>query len=112
MRPMKGTSARSDDPVEDARLAQAMKADAKSQAENLMIVDLLRNDLSRIAAIGTVKTPELYTLESYPTLHQMTSMVRAKLSPNTDFTQIFKSLFPAVLSRARRKFGRWKSSVN
>ena len=94
MRPMKGTTARADDPKEDARLAQVMKADAKSQAENLMIVDLLRNDLSRIAAIGTVKTPELYTLESYPTLHQMTSVVRAKLAPNTDFTQMFKSLFP------------------
>jgi len=71
-----------------------MQQEAKSQAENLMIVDLLRNDLSRVSESGSVKVPELYALETYPTLHQMTSRVTSRLRDNTNFADIFKSLFP------------------
>lgn len=92
--PMKGTARRQADPIQDEALRQAMRHDAKSQAENLMIVDLLRNDLSRIAQKGSVKVPELFKLETYPTLHQMTSRVSAKLRSDVDFIDIFKNLFP------------------
>ena len=94
MHPMKGTVRRQSDPVQDAALRDAMREDVKSQAENLMIVDLLRNDLSRIATRGSVKVPELFALETYPTLHQMTSKVSAKLQDGLSFAEMFKSLFP------------------
>ncbi len=94
MRPMKGTAKRLPDPQADQAVRDAMRADIKSQAENLMIVDLLRNDLSRIAQTASVKVPELFTLETYPTLHQMTSRVEARLRPDTGFHDLFKSLFP------------------
>jgi para-aminobenzoate synthetase/4-amino-4-deoxychorismate lyase len=71
-----------------------MRLDEKSRAENLMIVDLLRNDLSRISKPGTVKVPELYALETYPTLHQMTSKVTAELRGEVKITGLFKALFP------------------
>ena len=92
MRPMKGTRPRA--PGDDAHIAEAMRAEPKSQAENLMIVDLLRNDLSRLAEVGSVKVPELFTLETYPTVHQMTSQVTAKLRKNIKWIDIFKGLFP------------------
>ena len=94
MQPMKGTIKRLPDAAQDAVLRDSLKTDIKSQAENLMIVDLLRNDLSRISEAGSVKVPELYALETYPTLHQMTSKVSSKLKPETDFLDIFKALFP------------------
>ncbi len=94
MQPMKGTIKRVPDPASDAALRDSMKLDIKSQAENLMIVDLLRNDLSRVSEVGSVKVPELYSLETYPTLHQMTSKVTSTLNPNTAFIDIFKALFP------------------
>ena len=94
MRPMKGTARRQADPVQDAALRDAMKVDLKSRAENLMIVDLLRNDVSRIAQPGSVKVPELFSLETYATLHQMTSLVQAKMGPGMGFRDIFPSLFP------------------
>lgn len=94
MQPMKGTIKRLPNPKADAALRDSLKADSKSQAENLMIVDLLRNDLSRISHAGSVKVPELYALETYPTLHQMTSKVTSHLKPNTQFIDIFKALFP------------------
>ena len=94
MRPMKGTRPRSADSEIDDSLRQDMRGDAKSQAENLMIVDLLRNDLSRISKPGSVKVPELFTLETYPTLHQMTSRVRSKLRPDIDIETIFRNLYP------------------
>ena len=94
MRPMKGTIKRLADKSADVALRDSLKSDAKSQAENLMIVDLLRNDLSRISRPGSVKVPELYSLETYPTLHQMTSKVTSTLNDNTSFTDIFKALFP------------------
>ncbi len=94
LRPMKGTARRQADPVQDAALRDAMTQDAKSRAENLMIVDLLRNDVSRLAVPGSVKVPELFALETYPTLHQMTSQVRARLRPDVAFRDLVQSLFP------------------
>ncbi len=94
MHPMKGTARRMADPVQDRALRDHMQQDEKSRAENLMIVDLLRNDLSRIAKPGTVKVPALFSLETYPTLHQMTSHVSACLRQGIDIADIFKSLFP------------------
>ena len=94
MRPMKGTRPRAETQEADNHLRDAMRGEAKSQAENLMIVDLLRNDLSRVSESGSVKVPELYALETYPTLHQMTSRVTSRLRDEVDFADIFKSLFP------------------
>lgn len=94
MRPMKGTMARTSNAAEDKRLRSQLKQDIKSQAENLMIVDLLRNDLSRISQTGTVKVPELFALETYPTLHQMTSVVTSTLKDGVDFKTLFKAIFP------------------
>jgi len=94
MRPMKGTRPRSGDSQLDETLRLEMRGDAKSQAENLMIVDLLRNDLSKISKAGSVKVPELFAMETYPTLHQMTSRVMSKLKPDIDLKTIFQSLFP------------------
>ena len=92
MRPMKGTRPRSGE--DDMAAAEAMRAEPKSQAENLMIVDLLRNDLSRLAKTGSVDVPELFTLETYPTLHQMTSQVTAQLKDGLSWLEIFKGLYP------------------
>ena len=94
MRPMKGTRPRDKNPAVDKAILAEMRGDEKSQAENLMIVDLLRNDLSRVSETGSVKVPELFALETYPTLHQMTSRVTSQLKPDTAFADIFKSLFP------------------
>jgi len=94
MRPMKGTRPRAETIEADNSLREDMRVEAKSQAENLMIVDLLRNDLSRVSESGSVDVPELFSLETYPTLHQMTSRVTSQLKPETEFADIFKSLFP------------------
>lgn len=94
MQPMKGTLKRNADPAADMAARDAMAMDEKSRAENLMIVDLLRNDLSRIATRGSVRVPALFSLESYPTLHQMTSTVTAQLRDDVDFQTLFQSLFP------------------
>ena len=92
--PMKGTAPRGATPAEDAAIIEAMKADEKTQAENRMIVDLLRNDISRITQVGTLSVPKLFEVETYPTLHQMVSHVRARLLPDTTLTDIFAALFP------------------
>ncbi len=93
-RPMKGTVGRGRDPEEDARLAEALQADPKSRAENLMIVDLLRNDVGRLAQIGTVRVPDLFTRETYPTLHTLTSTVEARLDGDPAPSRILGALFP------------------
>tara|TARA_R110000787_G_scaffold148932_1_gene262899 strand:- start:692 stop:1882 length:1191 start_codon:yes stop_codon:yes gene_type:complete len=93
-RPMKGTALRDADPARDAAHAEALRNDPKQRAENLMIVDLLRNDLSRIAVPGSVAVPDLFTIESYPTVHQMTSRVTARLRPGLDAVDAFAALFP------------------
>lgn len=92
--PMKGTTPRGRTPEEDRRLKRFLREDEKSQAENRMIVDLLRNDISLISEVGTLDVPELFRVETYPTVHQMVSRVRARLRPDTTIRQIFAALFP------------------
>lgn len=92
--PMKGTAPRGRTPEEDHRIVEAMRADEKTQAENRMIVDLLRNDISRITEVGTLSVPRLFDIESYPTVHQMVSHVRARLLPDLEIRDIFAALFP------------------
>lgn len=93
-RPMKGTQPRSRDAAEDARRRFFLQSDAKNRAENLMIVDLLRNDISRVSLPGSVRVPALFTVESYETVHQMTSRITARLRPGTGFAAILAALFP------------------
>ncbi|KQW29766.1 aminodeoxychorismate synthase component I [Rhizobium sp. Root274] len=93
-RPMKGTAARGATPEEDETIIAAMLADEKTQAENRMIVDLLRNDVSVITDVGTLSVPKLFSIETYPTVHQMVSYVRAKLSPGIGLPEIMAALFP------------------
>jgi para-aminobenzoate synthetase component 1 len=93
-RPMKGTVPRGKDAAEDAQLATWLAQDPKNRAENLMIVDLLRNDISRVSEIGSVHVPELFTVETYATVHQMVSEVRAKLLDGLSIGELFKALFP------------------
>jgi len=93
MRPMKGTVRRGKTDAEDEALAKALQSDVKNRAENLMIVDLLRNDLSRIAKAGSVKVTDLYTLETYPSLHTMTSGIEAHIQ-DIPFAHILQALFP------------------
>lgn len=94
VRPMKGTVARGPTPEADRAAAEWLRGSEKNRAENLMIVDLLRNDLSRIAHPGTVKVPRLFEIESYATVHQMTSTITADLVENLDFARICAALFP------------------
>ena len=93
-RPMKGTQPRSEDMAEDARRRTFLSSDAKNRAENLMIVDLLRNDISRVALPGSVKVPELFKVETYATVHQMISLVRAQLHLGAELSTILTALFP------------------
>ncbi|NJD35834.1 MAG: bifunctional aminodeoxychorismate synthase component I/aminotransferase [Betaproteobacteria bacterium] len=93
-RPMKGTAARSDDPEQDSAAATALRQSAKECAENLMIVDLIRNDLSRVARLGTVTVPDLFTVESWPTVWQMTSTVACRSRDGTTLSDVFSAAFP------------------
>jgi len=92
-RPMKGTAPRHPDPIEDTRLGQALLASEKNRAENLMIVDLLRNDLGRLAQPGSVKVDALFSLERYPTVWTMTSTVSAE-APGAGLQEVLHALFP------------------
>lgn len=92
-RPMKGTAPRHPDPALDARLGQKLLASEKNRAENLMIVDLLRNDLGRLAEPGSVKVDALFSLERYPTVWTMTSTVSA-LAPKATLQDVLAALFP------------------
>ncbi|WP_137154861.1 aminodeoxychorismate synthase component I [Rhizobium sp. FKL33] len=92
--PMKGTAPRGASATEDEAIKAAMIGDEKTQAENRMIVDLLRNDISRISEVGTLGVPKLFHIETYPTVHQMVSHVRAKLLPDLTLRDIFAALFP------------------
>ncbi len=93
-RPMKGTMPRGRWPEEDLQRAQELTASEKERAENIMIVDLLRNDLGRIADTGSVKVEKLFAVERYPTVLQMTSTVAATLPPATTLADLFTALFP------------------
>lgn len=93
-RPMKGTIIRGASFEEDAENANWLLHSEKNRAENLMIVDLLRNDLGLVAQSGTVAVEKLFEIEQYPTVHQMTSTISAKVSETTSLVDIFKALFP------------------
>lgn len=93
-RPMKGTLKRGRTLAEDAAGRAALAQDEKNRAENLMIVDLLRNDLGRIAEIGSVGVTDLFTVETYRSLHTMTSGIKARIRPDIGFIDVLENLFP------------------
>lgn len=93
-RPMKGTAPRGRTPREDARLKTWLAMDEKQRAENLMIVDLLRNDLGRVAKIGSVEVTDLFTVETYRSVHQMTSGITAELRSDMGLKDMLHALFP------------------
>lgn len=93
-RPMKGTMPRGANPQEDEANRAWLRFDEKNRAENLMIVDLLRNDLSRVAKAGSVAVPALFHVESYRTVHQMISRITAQLRPDAQLAEIFAALYP------------------
>lgn len=93
-RPMKGTIKRGKTSDEDEAMADELYHSEKNRAENVMIVDLLRNDLSVVAKTGTVKVEKLFEIERYPTVHQMTSTITAEIKEDIALTDIFKALFP------------------
>ncbi|GAA3165025.1 aminodeoxychorismate synthase component I [Blastococcus jejuensis] len=93
-RPMKGTATRGRTTATDREQAHRLRTSDKERAENLMIVDLLRNDVARVAEVGTVDVPELFALERYPTVWQLTSEITARTRPDVDLVDVFRALFP------------------
>ncbi|MBF8748009.1 aminodeoxychorismate synthase component I [Pseudomonas putida] len=93
-RPIKGTRPRASDPGEDARNAEELRHSPKDRSENLMIVDLLRNDLGRTCEIGSVKVPELFSLESYPNVHHLVSSITGHLAEGRDALDLIGDSFP------------------
>lgn len=93
-KPIKGTAKRSADPHEDENLKQQLHLSLKERTENVMIVDVARNDLSILAQRATVTVPKLYTIETYETVHQMVSTVQCKLKPEYTFKDIINATFP------------------
>lgn len=94
VRPMKGTAPRGRDIHEDALHAAWLHSDEKNRAENVMIVDLLRNDLGRVCEAGSVHVSDLFTVECYPSVLQMTSTVRGRMRATTTYYDLFRALFP------------------
>ena len=93
-RPIKGTRPRSADPIEDDRLARELESSEKDMAENVMIVDLERNDLGRVCEFGSVKVPELALIESHPTVHHLVSRVTGRLRDDCDSIDLLTATFP------------------
>ncbi|WP_261812499.1 anthranilate synthase component I family protein [Microbacterium aurugineum] len=94
-RPIKGTRPRSADPLEDAALAAELAGDRKERAENVMIVDLMRNDLSRVCVPGTIRVEGLWVVESYPAVHQLVSTVSGRADPGATVGALLDATFPA-----------------
>ncbi len=92
--PIKGTAKRSENPTEDEKIKADLKSSIKEQAENVMIVDLVRNDLTKSAVKGTVKVDELFGIYSFPQVHQMISTISCELDPNVHFIDAIKNAFP------------------
>jgi para-aminobenzoate synthetase component 1 len=93
-RPIKGTRPRGLGPMHDAALGRALAESAKDRAENVMIVDLLRNDLSRVCRPGTIRVPELFALEHHPTVHHLVSTVLGELAPGASAADLIRATFP------------------
>jgi len=93
-RPIKGTLPRCEDPTEDARQAQRLAGSEKDRAENLMIVDLLRNDIGRVAVPGSVRVPELFVVEPFPAVHHLVSTITAQLPQDCHPAALLRACFP------------------
>ncbi|MBN2036543.1 MAG: chorismate-binding protein, partial [Chitinispirillaceae bacterium] len=95
VRPMKGTAPRGRHTGEDRKIARALSIDPKNRSENVMIVDLLRNDLGRICRTGSIRVERLFEVERHPTLHQMTSTIRGRLRASANLYELLSALFPS-----------------
>ncbi len=108
----KGTLPRLDSPLADAQQAEKLANSPKDRAENLMIVDLMRNDIGRVAVPGSVRVPELFVVEPFPAVHHLVSTITARLPMTLHASDLLRAAFPAARSPARRKCGRWRLSMN
>ncbi len=95
LQPMKGTAAPGRSAAEDAAIAEQLRTDPKTRAENVMIVDLLRNDIGRLAKAGNVRVPELFAVERFDSLLQMTSTIEAEVDPQLGLLELMRALFPS-----------------
>ena len=112
-RPMKGTAPRAGVPEGDSETARLLHEDVKNRAENLMIVDLLRNDLGRIAQTGSVRVPELFRVEPYSTVFQMTSQVEARRRADVGLAALLRALFPcgSITGAPKRRTMEWIAAL-
>lgn len=92
-RPIKGTLPRLPDPQEDSKQAEKLANSAKDRAENLMIVDLMRNDIGRVAVAGSVKVPELFVVEPFPAVHHLVSTITARLAEQLHASDLLRAAF-------------------